>query len=100
MDTRSAGLAANALSFIVFILIARWYAVPWLRATTRDRALTALLWVNAFRYVALELFSAQRAGLAIPDDLRDQIAYGDVVGALLALLCIVLLRYRVRAAVP
>ena len=100
MDTRSAGLTANALSFVAFILIACWYAAPWLRAASREKALTVLLWINAFRFVALELFSAQRAGLAIPDDLRDQIAYGDVAGAILAVICIFALRRRSRAAIP
>lgn len=100
MDPRSAALAANALSFVAFVLIAIWYVSPWLRTKTRETALTALLWVHAFRYVALELFSAQQAGLAIPDDLRDQIAYGDVLGSVLALVCILALRFRSRAAVP
>ena len=100
MDTRSAGLIANTLSFVVFILIAVWYVAPWLRTKSREVALTALLWVNAFRYVALELFSAQRAGLPIPNDLRDEIAYGDVLGAVLALACIFALRSHSRVAVP
>jgi hypothetical protein len=100
MDSKSAAIAANTLSFVVFFLIALWYAAPWLRARGRAKALTALLWVNAFRYVALELFSAQRAGLSIPDGLRDQIAYGDLAGAVLALLCILAFRLRSRAAVP
>src|SRR5215471_8791354 len=100
MDTRSAGLTANALSLVVFILIARWYAAPWLRTKSRATALTVLLWVNAFRFVALELFSAQQAGLAIPDRLRDEIAYGDVAGAILAVICIFALRRRSRTAIP
>ena len=37
--------------------------------------------------------------LPIPNGLRDQIAYGDLVGAALALLCILALSLRLRAAV-
>ena len=44
---------------IVFAAGARWYAVPWLNARPRADALTALLWVHVFRYVALQVFSAQ-----------------------------------------
>src|SRR5215471_2566295 len=100
MDPRSAALTANAASFVVFGLLAFWYVVPWLRAQGRERAITALLWVHAFRYVALELFSAERAGLAIPPRLRDQIAYGDLLGAVLAVVCILALRRASPGAIP
>ncbi len=99
MSSAAAALLANTLSFVVFVLIALVYAVPWLRTRSRAAALTALLWIHAFRYVALELFSAQRAGLRIPNELRDQIAYGDFAGAVLAVLCILALRFRLHGAV-
>jgi len=99
MSSAAAALLANTLSFLVFVLIAFFYVVPWLRTKKREAALMVLLWVHAFRYVALELFSAQRAGLPIPNDLRDQIAYGDVVGTALAVLCILALRYGIRGGI-
>jgi Na+/phosphate symporter len=99
MTTTAAALLANTLSFLLALLIAVWYLVPWLNRRSRADALTALLWFNAFRYVALELFSAQSAGLRIPNALRDQIAYGDLAVSLLAVLAIVALRYRFRSAV-
>src|SRR5215471_10272768 len=99
MSPRDAALLANTLSFVLTLLIAVWYVVPWLRSRSRATALTALLWFHAFRYVALELFSAQRAGLAIGDGLRDDIAWGDVIGASLAVLAIISLRYRWRGAI-
>jgi len=99
MTPTSAALVANSLSLLLCVLIAVWYLVPWLKTRNLAAALTALLWFHAFRYVALELFSAQRAGLPIPNDLRDQIAYGDLAGSLLALLAIVALRYLFRFAI-
>jgi len=99
MSPRDAALLASTLSFVFSLLIAVWYVAPWLRSQGRAAALTVLLWFHAFRYVALELFSAQKAGLRIDDALRDGIAYGDLIGALLALAAIVALRYRFRWAV-
>jgi hypothetical protein len=95
--TASAGLAST-LSFIVFFLMAAWYVVPWLKSRSRADALTALLWVQTFRYIALQIFSAQKFGFAVPDGVRDQIAIGDVIAAILAVIAIVTLRYRVRVA--
>jgi hypothetical protein len=100
MHPTAAAILANALSFAVCALIAAWYVAPWLRARPRAAALTALLWVHAFRHIALQIFSAQRAGFAVPDQIRDQIAYGDVLGMMLAVLAIVAVRLRWRAAIP
>ena len=95
--TVAAGLAST-LSFIVLLLMATWYVIPWLKSRSRADALTALLWVQAFRYVALQIFSAQKFGFAVSDGARDQIAAGDVTGMILALIAIVALRYRLRVA--
>jgi len=100
MDPTPAALLANTLSFVVYVIAAFWYVVPWLQKRERAAALIPLLWVHAFRHVALQVFSAQKAGLAIPDHLRDQIAFGDVAGMLLALLALLALRRRARLAVP
>jgi hypothetical protein len=97
--TLAAGLA-SIISFGALIAAVAWYAAPWLNARPRADALIALLWIHAFRYVALQVFSAQRVGLAVTDGMRDQIAAGDVIGALLAFASIVALRARSRFAVP
>ena len=96
--TAPAGLA-SILSFVVFLLFATWYVVPWLRSRSRADALVPLLWVNAFRYIALQIFSAQHFGFAVSDGARDQIAAGDVIGAILAVAAIVALRYRLQASI-
>ena len=91
---------AQFLSLIVFSAAARWYAVPWLKNSTRANALIALLWVHVFRYVALQVFSAQRGGFPISDSGAMEIVIGDVAGALIAFATIALLRHRVRLAIP
>lgn len=100
MEPTIAVLLANTLSFVLYVIITLWYVVPWLRKKGRASALTPLLWVHAFRHVALQVFSAQRAGLAVPDHLRDQIAYGDLAGMVLAVLALIALRAQARVAIP
>lgn len=92
--------AAQILSLTVFAAIARWYVVPWLNGRVRADALTALLWVHVFRYVALQVFSAQHDGFPISDGGAMEIVVGDVAGAVIAFVTIALLRVRSRFAVP
>ena len=99
MNPSNASLVATAISFVVFILFALWYAVPWMNRRPLAVALSVPLWIHAFRHVALQVFSAQRFGFHIPDSLARQIAWGDVAGAVLALAALWLLRSRSRAAV-
>jgi hypothetical protein len=100
MDLTAAALVAMILSFVVFGTAAGWYAVPRMRAVTLAAAITPLLWIHAFRYVALQLFSAQAFGFAVPDRTRDQIVYGDLIGMGLALATLYALRYQWRIAIP
>jgi len=87
---------AQLISVAVYALIARWYVVPWLNTLTRVDALTALLWIQVFRYVALQIFAAQRDGFPISDDALLDIVIGDLAGAAIALAAIGLLRHRSR----
>ena len=98
MNTTSALTIAQSLSLVTFLVIAVWYVVPWLKVRSRVDALTPLIWVHAFRNLALHLYSAQQSGLAIPDSGRDHAVLGDVVGMLLALVAVASLRYRMRFA--
>ena len=99
MSLTAAGLIATAISFLVFVVLAVWYAGPWMMRQPLAVALGVPLWVHVFRYVALQIFSAQHFGFGISDTLANEIAWGDVAGALLALLALWLLRRGSRAAV-
>jgi hypothetical protein len=90
---------AQLISLLVFGAIARWYVVPWLQSRERADALIALLWVHVFRYVALQVFSAQRGGFPISNGGAMDIVIGDVAGAIMAFIAIILLRHRIRAGV-
>ncbi len=92
--------SAQLLSLIVFGTLATWYVAPWLKTRGRADALVALLWIHVFRYMALQAFSAQRDGFPISDGGLMEIVVGDLTGMAIAFATIVLLRYRVRLAIP
>jgi len=100
MSLTAAGILAMMLSFAACITAATWHVAPWLALRSRADALIPLLWVHAFRHVALQILSAQKAGFAVSDGLRDHILYGDLVGMILALLAISTLRSGLGIAIP
>jgi hypothetical protein len=92
--------SAQLISLVVLVAMARWYIIPWLNSQTRADALIALLWVHVFRYVALQVFSAQDDGFPISDGGAIEIVVGDIAGAVIAFAAIALLRRRSRLAIP
>ena len=90
---------AQLITLVIFITLARWYVAPWLARRERADALIALLWVNVFRYVALQVFVAQRDGFPISSHGALEIVIGDVAGAIIALTAIALLRLRANAGI-
>jgi hypothetical protein len=84
------------ISILTYGLIAWWYVAPWLKKLERSQALTALLWVHVFRYVVLYLYVAQREGYPISANAVTELVVGDLAGALLAIVGIVLLRFQSR----
>jgi hypothetical protein len=90
---------AQLITLLVFISVARWYVAPWLSRRERAEALIALLWVHVFRYVALQIFAAQREGFPISMHGALEIVIGDVGGAIIAFAAIVLLRRKAFAGI-
>ena len=85
---------AQLITLVVFIIMARWYVMPWLAKRERAEALIALLWIHVFRYVALQVFVAQRDGFPISSGGAWEIVIGDVGGAIIAFAAIISLRNR------
>lgn len=97
MNLIPAQAGAQLISLIVFASAARWYVVPWLYRQPRADALIALLWVHVFRYVALQVYSAARLDhFPISTEGARDIVVGDIAGAILAFVAILLLRRRIR----
>jgi hypothetical protein len=86
-------------SLVVFAIGFALYAVPALRRSSRANALIALLWIHAFRYVAVLVVPARAAGYPISTTAVREIVAGDVLGAVLALVGIGLLRHKSRAGI-
>jgi hypothetical protein len=99
MTPTVASLIATLLAFVFVAVFAVWYAVPWMRQRPAAVAIAACLWAHLGRIVALQIFSARRFGFEIPLAAAHQIAWGDVLGACLALLGLWLLRRRSTAAI-
>lgn len=93
MSLLAANLLATVLTFVAAVLIAVWYARPALARLPLARALTLLMWVQVFRYLALQIFSAAAVGgLAASSTAQRVIAFGDLATALLALGALLALR--------
>jgi hypothetical protein len=92
--------SAQFITLFILVMVARWYVIPWLSSIARADALIVLLWVHVFRYVALQVFSAQHTGFPISDGGAMEIVVGDVAGAVIAFVTIALLRRRARLAIP
>src|SRR5258708_36835232 len=86
-------------SMVVYALIAIWYVVPWLRKHGRAEALIALTWFHVFRYSSPYIFLSQREAYPISDVAAFEIMIGDLIGAAIALVTVILLRRRARLSV-
>ena len=81
-------------SFVVFGLLAWWFVWPWLRSVDRTTAFTALTFIHALRPIGGTVLVASVAGTALPRDFAEEVAYGDLVTSLLAVITLVALRGR------
>ena len=88
----------STLSLILFVLLARWQVAPRLAGRSRNQAVLPLLWIHAFRYAPLTLLAPGQADPHIPADVVGVVAYGDLIAALFALLAIIAVQLRWRAA--
>ena len=80
------------MSFVGYILIARFYVAPRLSALPLRVALIPLLLLHAFRHLGMVFLVPTVVGLALPAAFAVPAAYGDLLAALLALLAIAALR--------
>jgi hypothetical protein len=87
------------LSLMVYSFFARWYVVPWLARLPQAVALAALLWPHAIRHLGLGTLAPALVSPAFPDDVAEQIAYGDLLAMLLAFTAIAALRAQASFAI-
>jgi hypothetical protein len=87
------------LTLAAYSLIAWWYVAPRLSGLPRPVALAPLVWVHAFRIVGGTILAPGAVAAAVPAEFRTMIGYGDMATAVLALLALVALRFRLSAAI-
>jgi hypothetical protein len=62
-------------------------------------ALAPLLWVHAFRIVGGTILAPGAVAASVPAEFRTMIGFGDLATAVLALVALVALRFRLSAAI-
>ena len=67
------------LSLIVYTLIARWYAAPWLAGKALYPALMLLILPHASRHIGLSFFVPGLNTAPLPDALRSQLPMGTLL---------------------
>ncbi len=82
-----------------YALIAWWYGAPHLSSLPREVALVPLLWIHAFRVVGGTILAPGAVDATVPVEFRTMIGYGDMATALLALLALTALRFRLPGAI-
>ena len=82
------------MSFIVYILLARWYVAPRLAALPLYAALMPLVFLHAFRHIGLVFLQPTVVGPDLQPGFAQPAAWGDLLAALLALLALFALRGR------
>ena len=85
MSTESAAQLAMTVNFVTLVVLALWRYVPWSRERPLTVAATPLVAIHTARTIALQLYSSQANGFEVSDGTRNEIIWGDFVGAVLAL---------------
>ena len=88
------------MSLLAYILIARWYLLPWLNAHTRREALTPILLFHSFRHIGMAFLIVGVTAQPLDPRFAEPAAYGDLLAALLALVALWALRSRWAVALP
>ncbi len=93
MDTLAIFGLQFTLSVVVFGLLAKWYAAPWLADKTLNAALMLLIIPHAFRHLGMAFMVPGLVGDALPGGFAMAAAYGDLFSGLLAILALIALRH-------
>ena len=83
-----------AFSFIAWGIVARRYLWPRLRLLPRVEALRPILVLHSFRFMGLAFLIPGVVSPELPSTFAHAVAYGDIIAAILALLCLALLSNR------
>lgn len=89
-----------AMSLLVFVLLAAWYAAPWLAQKMPSIALTLLILPHTFRHIGMSFLVPNLNSGVMPESFSGTAGYGDLISAILALFAVAALRMSARLAMP
>jgi len=98
MDTQAVFGLQFLMSIVVWSVIAAFLLSPWLASKSRSEALLWLSLPHAFRHIGMVFLVPGMNAEPLPASFADPAAYGDLLSGALALLAIVALRSRWKAA--
>src|SRR2546429_9919746 len=87
-------------SLLVYVLIARWYVAPRLATMPLSAALQPLLLHHATRILGMTLLVSAVVGPGGPRAFANQVAYGYLIAAVLALVSLAAARGLARSLYP
>jgi hypothetical protein len=87
------------LGLIGYALAAWWYLAPRLALVPRRDALQPLLWVHAARVVGGTVLAPAAVGAGVPIVFQRLVGIGDIVTAAIAIIALIMLRYRIAGAI-
>jgi hypothetical protein len=83
------------LTFVSFILLAKYYIWPKVKNMDLYDALSALVATHMFRHLGLVFFVIpQIVSATVPQDWSSKVAYGDLASVVLAILAFIALKKR------
>ena len=100
MDSLSIFILQFVLSLFVFGLIAKWYLSPYLSKKTLSESLTILIFPHAIRHIGMTFLVPTVTGGSVPNSFAIAAGYGDLISAILAIICLFALRYSLKFAIP
>ena len=100
MSVETIFLTQFILSIIVFTLLLRWIAIPWLDKQTTETAIFWLALPHTFRHIGLVFLVPQVQVSALPSAFAIPAAYGDLSAGILALLTMIAIKSSWRFAIP
>jgi hypothetical protein len=90
----------STIGLVTYALIFFWYVQPALAKQPFEKAVAPMLLLHVFRFTGFTLLVVGQVDPSLPQNMLAQIAYGDLLAGLAALIAVLALRGRSGLAVP
>ncbi|VXB64726.1 conserved membrane hypothetical protein [Flavobacterium sp. 9AF] len=83
-------------SIVVFFLLGKWYLEPKMGIYSKYKILQILFLINVFRYLPLSLYMPGQVAENFPEKVKEIVAHGDFLAAIVALITLLLIKNKSR----